>query len=125
MTWTSKRWQASPCHASVWAGTYAVAHICNGAVVQCQIRCATSQQLGWDDGPVAKLTVQRLLAQTGSVAAEMSKNFSGAEIEGLVNSARSFAFNREVDVRNLSKQIDEDNLKVTLQSCPLSCRPWI
>ena len=42
----------------------------------------------------------------------MTKNFSGAEIEGLVNSARSFAFNREVDVRNLNKQINEDNLKV-------------
>ena len=46
------------------------------------------------------------------MAADMTKNFSGAEIEGLVNSARSFAFNREVDVRNLNKQINEDNLKV-------------
>ena len=45
-------------------------------------------------------------------AAEITKNFSGAEIEGLVKSATSFALNRQVDVADLSKPIDEDNLKV-------------
>ena len=44
-----------------------------------------------------------------------TKNFSGAEIEGLVKSATSFALNRQVDVSDLSKPIDEDNLKVSVQ----------
>lgn len=44
--------------------------------------------------------------------AQRTKNFSGAEIEGLVKSATSFALNRQVDVNDLSKPIDEDNLKV-------------
>lgn len=50
------------------------------------------------------------------VAADSTKNFSGAEIEGLVKSATSFALNRQVDVNDLSKPIDEDNLKVS--------QPW-
>ena len=41
-----------------------------------------------------------------------TKNFSGAEIEGLVKSATSFALNRQVDVSDLSKPIHEENLKV-------------
>ena len=50
--------------------------------------------------------------------AQRTKNFSGAEIEGLVKSATSFALNRQVDVNDLSKPIDEDNLKVAfLFSC--------
>ena len=48
--------------------------------------------------------------------AQRTKNFSGAEIEGLVKSATSFALNRQVDVNDLSKPIDEDNLKVSLTS---------
>ncbi len=44
--------------------------------------------------------------------AERTKNFSGAELEGLVKSAASFALNRQVDVNDLSKPIDEDNIKV-------------
>ena len=39
--------------------------------------------------------------------AELTKNFSGAEIEGLVKSASSFALNRHVDVNDLSAPIDE------------------
>ncbi len=41
-----------------------------------------------------------------------TKNFSGAEIEGLVKAAVSFALNRQVDVSDLSKPIDEENIKV-------------
>ena len=44
--------------------------------------------------------------------AARTKNFSGAELEGLVKSATSFALNRQVDVSNLNKPIDEDNIKV-------------
>lgn len=47
--------------------------------------------------------------------ADITKNFSGAEIEGLVKSAASFALNRQIDVGDLSKGVDEDNLKVSMQ----------
>jgi hypothetical protein len=43
--------------------------------------------------------------------AQRTKNFSGAELEGLVKSATSWALNRQVDVSDLSKPIDEENLK--------------
>ncbi|EFN58861.1 hypothetical protein CHLNCDRAFT_29882 [Chlorella variabilis] len=46
--------------------------------------------------------------------AARTKNFSGAEIEGLVKSATSFALNRQVDVTDLSKPIDEEAIKVTM-----------
>ncbi|KAK3289508.1 hypothetical protein CYMTET_3063, partial [Cymbomonas tetramitiformis] len=45
--------------------------------------------------------------------AAITKNFSGAEIEGLVKSATSFALNRQVDVNNLNAEIKEENIKVT------------
>lgn len=43
---------------------------------------------------------------------ERTKNFSGAEIEGLVKSAASFALNRQVDVNDLDKPVVEENIKV-------------
>mmetsp|Transcript_15169 Transcript_15169/g.20934 ORF Transcript_15169/g.20934 Transcript_15169/m.20934 type:complete len:724 (+) Transcript_15169:78-2249(+) len=46
--------------------------------------------------------------------ADITKNFSGAEIEGLVKSATSFALNRQVDINNLSAEIKEENIKVTM-----------
>ncbi|CAN0246375.1 unnamed protein product [Ectocarpus sp. 4 AP-2014] len=42
----------------------------------------------------------------------LTKNFSGAEIEGLVKSAASYAFEREVDVKNLDQAPDPNNLVV-------------
>ncbi|CAM9712090.1 unnamed protein product [Chrysoparadoxa australica] len=45
--------------------------------------------------------------------AELTQNFSGAEIEGLVKSAASYAFHRSLDVKDLSKPIDENTLAVT------------
>ncbi|KAK9840836.1 hypothetical protein WJX81_007964 [Elliptochloris bilobata] len=47
--------------------------------------------------------------------AQRCRNFSGAEIEGLVKSAASFALNRQVDLSDLSKPIDEENLKVGME----------
>ncbi len=44
--------------------------------------------------------------------AELTKNFSGAEIEGLVKSAVAFALNRNVDFNDLHKPLDEDSIKV-------------
>ena len=58
---------------------------------------------------------ERLTAEVddkmGEIAAR-SKNFSGAEIEGLVKSAASFAFSRALDVTDLSKVPDEKSLVV-------------
>jgi len=42
--------------------------------------------------------------------AERTKNFSGAEIEGLIKAATSYALTRCVDVKDLSKAPDEKNL---------------
>ena len=58
--------------------------------------------------------------------AQRCRNFSGAEIEGLVKSAASFALNRQVDLSDLSKPIDEENLKARSlnpgsQSAPPPC----
>lgn len=46
--------------------------------------------------------------------ADRTKNFTGAELEGLVKSASSFALEREVDINNLSKvDIDPEKMRVT------------
>lgn len=42
--------------------------------------------------------------------AEMTENFSGAEIEGLVKAASSYALTRCVDVKDLSKASDVSHL---------------
>lgn len=47
-------------------------------------------------------------------AAARTKNFSGAELEGLVKSAASFALNRQISLEDLSKPLDEDNIKITM-----------
>lgn len=51
------------------------------------------------------VSIEELAAET--------KNFSGAEIEGLVNSATSFAFNRQIDVTQGVKVKNVENIKVT------------
>ena len=47
--------------------------------------------------------------------AEKTKNFSGAEIEGLVKAASSYALTRCVDVKNLNKAPDMKNLILQFQ----------
>lgn len=47
--------------------------------------------------------------------AEKTKNYSGAEIEGLIKAASSYALTRCVDVKDLSKAPDEKNLIVKLE----------
>jgi len=49
-----------------------------------------------------------------SCAAGRTKNYSGAELEGVVKSAMSYALNRELRVDDLTKQVEEENVKVTM-----------
>lgn len=56
--------------------------------------------------------------------AELTRNFSGAEIEGLVKSAASYALNRNVDINDLHKPLDEDNIKVCRAVSRLSREAW-
>lgn len=44
--------------------------------------------------------------------ARLTKNYSGAEIAGLVKATASHVFNREIDFDNLGKEVNVDNLKV-------------
>lgn len=50
-----------------------------------------------------------------ALLAEITRNFSGAELEGLVRSAASFAFQRSVDMKDLSKPADASAIKITMQ----------
>lgn len=47
-------------------------------------------------------------------AAKRTKNYSGAELEGVVKSAVSFALNRQVSLDDLTKPLDEESIKVTM-----------
>lgn len=49
-----------------------------------------------------------------SCAAARTKNYSGAELEGVVKSAVSFALNRQLSLDDLTKPVEEDNIKVTM-----------
>ncbi|TYK30894.1 vesicle-fusing ATPase [Cucumis melo var. makuwa] len=46
--------------------------------------------------------------------AARTKNYSGAEIEGVVKSAVSYALNRQLSLDDLTKPVDEENIKVTM-----------
>ena len=55
--------------------------------------------------------------------AKRSKNFSGAEIEGLVRAAQSHAFNRHVNLKNVAKGIsleDMEHMKITMEDFELA-----
>jgi vesicle-fusing ATPase len=52
--------------------------------------------------------------------AAQTKNFSGAELEGLIRSATSFALNRKVNVNDLAKSKDMGNISVTRQDFDLA-----
>ncbi|KAJ6242627.1 vesicle-fusing atpase [Anaeramoeba flamelloides] len=74
-----------------------------------------------EDGRTEILRIHtKLMRESGSISsevilekiAERTPNFSGAEIEGLVKSASSFALNRHVDVNNPTKPTDMENIVV-------------
>lgn len=46
--------------------------------------------------------------------AARTKNYSGAELEGVVKSAVSYALNRQLSLDDLTKKVDEDSIKVTM-----------
>ncbi|KAG9439620.1 hypothetical protein H6P81_019785 [Aristolochia fimbriata] len=46
--------------------------------------------------------------------ASRTKNYSGAELEGVVKSAVSFALNRQLSMDDLTKPVDEESIKVTM-----------
>ena len=48
-------------------------------------------------------------------AAARTKNYSGAELEGVVKSAVSFALNRQLSMDDLTKPVDEESIKVTME----------
>ena len=48
------------------------------------------------------------------LTAARTKNYSGAEIEGVVKSAVSYALNRQLSLDDLTKPVDEENIKVTM-----------
>ncbi|CAA6655548.1 unnamed protein product [Spirodela intermedia] len=54
----------------------------------------------------ADVNLQELAART--------KNYSGAELEGVVKSAVSFALNRQISMDDLTKTLDEESIKVTM-----------
>eukprot|EP00672_Neobodo_designis_P019068 CAMPEP_0174828162 /NCGR_PEP_ID=MMETSP1114-20130205/1169_1 /TAXON_ID=312471 /ORGANISM="Neobodo designis, Strain CCAP 1951/1" /LENGTH=729 /DNA_ID=CAMNT_0016061873 /DNA_START=36 /DNA_END=2225 /DNA_ORIENTATION=- len=49
-----------------------------------------------------------------AVVAERSKNYSGAELEGLVRLAQSHAFSRHIDFENPTEVHDADNIKINM-----------
>ncbi|KAK7362852.1 hypothetical protein VNO77_04976 [Canavalia gladiata] len=46
--------------------------------------------------------------------AARTKNYSGAELEGVVKSAVSYALNRQLSLDDLTKPVEEENIKVTM-----------
>lgn len=64
----------------------------------------------------AKMSQNKMLAADVNLEtiAEETKNYSGAEIEGLCKSAAAFALNRHVDYRDLKKQVDTSGVRVTM-----------
>ncbi|KAL4554011.1 hypothetical protein LXL04_039870 [Taraxacum kok-saghyz] len=46
--------------------------------------------------------------------AARTKNYSGAELEGVVKSAVSYALNRQLSLDDLTKKVDEESIKVTM-----------
>ncbi|KAK6934261.1 CDC48, domain 2 [Dillenia turbinata] len=47
--------------------------------------------------------------------AARTKNYSGAELEGVVKSAVSYALNRQLSMDDLTKPVDEESIKITME----------
>lgn len=58
--------------------------------------------------------------------AALTKNFTGAELEGLIKSASSFALQRQIDPENPTKPLDPESIHVTredFQNALSECKP--
>ncbi|GLI63735.1 hypothetical protein VaNZ11_006800 [Volvox africanus] len=64
----------------------------------------------------SKMSENAFLAQDVDLLslAERTKNFSGAELEGLIKDATAYALNRNINLDDLNAPINEENLKVTM-----------
>ncbi|KAH8963209.1 hypothetical protein BDL97_05G140500 [Sphagnum fallax] len=92
---------------TVWGGTCDVrAALLLLLIGKCNIYQAALDEVGGNEFFSADVDLKELASKT--------KNFSGAELEGLVKSATSFALNRQVSAIDLSREIVEDNIKVTM-----------
>lgn len=65
----------------------------------------------------AKMRENNMMAKDVNIEtlAGETKNYSGAEIEGLCKSAAAFALNRHVDYRDLQKAVDATGMMVTME----------
>jgi len=63
----------------------------------------------------AKMRTNNYMADDVSLdeLAALTKNYSGAEIEGVVKNATSYAFSRQIDSKDLTKTIDPEKIKIT------------
>ncbi|KAG6536356.1 hypothetical protein ZIOFF_001410 [Zingiber officinale] len=48
------------------------------------------------------------------ILAARTKNYSGAKLEGVVRSVVSYALNRQISFDDLTKPLDEESIKVTM-----------
>lgn len=64
----------------------------------------------------AKMKENKMMGEDVSIEslASQTKNYSGAEIEGLCKSAAAFALNRHVDYRDLQKKVDASGMTVMM-----------
>lgn len=64
----------------------------------------------------AKMRENKMLEDNVSLEsiASQTKNYSGAELEGVCKSAASFALNRHVDYQDVRKKVDMSKMKVTM-----------
>lgn len=65
----------------------------------------------------AEMVKNKMLAPDVSIGelAERTKNYTGAEIEGLVKAAASYVFQRQIDPTNLSKKVDFTGVQVSME----------
>ncbi|GLC36429.1 hypothetical protein PLESTM_000445600 [Pleodorina starrii] len=65
----------------------------------------------------SRMSDNAFLAQSVDLArlAELTKNFSGAELEGLVKDATAYALNRNINFDDLHAPLEEENLKVSME----------
>ncbi|KAF7141560.1 hypothetical protein RHSIM_Rhsim06G0198500 [Rhododendron simsii] len=62
---------------------------------------------------IGSLSLMTCMSET-VIGAARTKNYSGAELEGVAKSAVSYALNRQLSMDDLTKPVDEESIKVTM-----------